>query len=59
MVFYGGKEIQATWKKQDLKTRTKFYDSSGAEIKFLPGQFWYEIVPPDVFEKVKIETSGS
>ena len=57
-VFYGGKEIEATWKKQDLKSRTKFYDSSGAEIKFLPGQFWYEIVPPDVFEKVKIETTN-
>jgi len=54
-VFYGGQKIEATWKKQDLKARTKFYDSSGDEIEFLPGQFWYEIVPPEVFEKVKIE----
>lgn len=58
-VFYGGKEIEATWRKQDLKSRTKFYESTGQEIKFLPGQFWYEIVPPDVFDKVKIETSSS
>ena len=54
-VFYGGQKIDATWKKQDLKARTKFYNSSGDEIEFLPGQFWYEIVPPDVFEKIKIE----
>lgn len=54
-VFYGGQKIDATWKKQDLKSRTKFYDSSGDEIEFLPGQFWYEIVPPEVFEKVKVE----
>lgn len=57
-VFYGGKAIEATWKKQDLKSRTKFYDSSGREIEFLPGLFWYEIVPPDVFDKVKIETQN-
>jgi len=54
-VLYGGQKIDATWKKTDLKSRTMFYDSSGKEISFLPGQFWYEIVPPDVFDKVKIE----
>lgn len=54
-VLYGGQKIDATWKKADLKSRTMFYDSSGNEISFLPGQFWYEIVPPDVFDKVKIE----
>lgn len=54
-VFYGGQIFEATWKKPDLKARTKFYDSSGDEIEFLPGQFWYEIVPPEVFEKVKVE----
>lgn len=59
IVFYGGQKIDATWKKTSLKERTMFYDSNNKEIKFLPGQFWYEIVPPDVFEKVKIETSSS
>jgi len=54
-VFYGGQKIEATWKKQDLKARTRFYDNSGDEIEFLPGQFWYEIVPPEVFDKVKVE----
>lgn len=58
-IFYGGKETDGTWKKLSLKDRTKFYDNNGKEIEFLPGQFWYEIVPPDVFEKVKIETSSS
>lgn len=56
IIFYGGKQIEATWKKPDLKSRTKFYDSGGREIRFLPGQFWYEIVPPEVFDKIKIET---
>lgn len=55
-IIYGGQKIDAAWKKTGLKERTIFYDSSGKEIKFLPGQFWYEIVPPDVFEKVNIES---
>ena len=58
-VIYGGQKIDASWKKTDLKSRTMFYDSSGKEISFLPGQFWYEIVPPDVFEKVSIESKPS
>ncbi|MFA6493331.1 MAG: DUF3048 domain-containing protein [Patescibacteria group bacterium] len=58
-VLYGGQKIDATWKKTDLKSRTIFYDSNNKEIEFLPGQFWYEIVPPDVFEKVKIEADTS
>jgi len=60
IVLYGGKKIDAIWKKVSLKDRTKFYNNiTGEEIEFLPGQFWYEIVPPDVFDKVKIETSSS
>lgn len=58
IILYGGKKIDATWKKMSLKDRTKFYDNATQkEIEFLPGQFWYEIVPPDVFDKVKIETT--
>lgn len=56
-VLYGGQKIDAVWKKSDLKSRTVFTDSEGKEIKFLPGQFWYEIVPPDIFDKIKIETA--
>lgn len=54
-VFYGGKQINGVWKKTDKKSRTKFYESNGKEIQFLPGQFWIEVVPPDVFSKVKID----
>jgi len=56
IVLYGGKEIKATWKKKDLHSRTLFYDTTAKEISFLPGQFWYEIVPPEVFAKVKVTT---
>lgn len=56
IIFYGGKRIDGTWKKADLKSRTLFYDSNGKEISFLPGQFWYEITPPDIFEKIDIKT---
>lgn len=55
-VIYGGQKIDGTWKKTDLKARTKFYDNTGQEISFLPGQFWYEIVPPEVFDKIEVET---
>ncbi|MCL5407264.1 MAG: DUF3048 domain-containing protein [Patescibacteria group bacterium] len=58
-ILYGGQKFDATWKKTDLKSRTMFYDSSGKEISFLPGQFWYEIVPPDVFDKISIKTESS
>lgn len=56
-IFYSGKKIDATWKKKDLHSRTLFYDTDGKEIQFLPGQFWYEIVPPDVYDKIAITTS--
>lgn len=58
-IFYNGQRFDASWKKTDLKSRTLFYDSSGQEISFLPGQFWYEIVPPDVFDKIDIKTETS
>jgi len=43
-----GQIITATWKKTDLSARTIFYDEAGIEIKFNPGNTWYEIVPPEV-----------
>lgn len=43
-----GQVIEATWKKTSLTSRTKFYDSSGAEIEFNPGNTWYEITANDV-----------
>jgi len=54
-VFVQGKEIQGTWKKTDRTSRTIFYDDQGKEISFIPGQFWIEIVPPEVFTNLKVE----
>jgi hypothetical protein len=43
-----GKEYSGTWKKDKSKLDSKlfFYDESGAEIKFVPGQIWVEILEP-------------
>ena len=34
-----------TWSKAKRQTRTTYLDSSGKEIKFVPGKIWVEIVP--------------
>jgi len=47
VVIRDGKSIKATWKKANLDSRTKFYDETGAEIQFNPGNTWYEIVAPE------------
>jgi len=58
-IFSQGKEIDGTWKKTDRTSRTLFYDDKGKEITFTPGQFWVEIVPPDVFPDIKIDVLAS
>lgn len=45
-IFLDGKMIEGSWKKTDVDNRTIFYDPDGNQIKFDPGVFWYEIVPP-------------
>lgn len=47
-VLRDGKVIEATWKKTSRDSRTRFYDSTGAEIEFNPGNTWYEITANDV-----------
>ncbi len=48
-VFLDGKEIKATWRKENDKARTKFYDKvSSAEIEFNPGTTWIEILSPEL-----------
>ncbi len=46
MVYRNGEEIIATWKKdaKDQTSKLFFYDEKGAEIEFVPGQVWIEIV---------------
>lgn len=47
IVYLDGKSFDVTWKKEG-KSRTKFYDKDGSEVKFNRGVTWYEIVPPEV-----------
>lgn len=46
--YFNGQEIKGTWKKDRSRIDSKlfFYDSSGKEIKFVPGQIWVEILEP-------------
>ncbi|MBI4992963.1 MAG: DUF3048 domain-containing protein [Candidatus Magasanikbacteria bacterium] len=43
-VFYDGRIITGTWKKENRTNRTKFYGKNGEEIKLKPGKIWIEIV---------------
>ena len=45
-IYQRGIKITGTWKKDPVKLDSKlyFYNSSGEEIKFTPGQIWIEIV---------------
>ena len=46
-VYQDGIKITGTWKKDPARLDSKlyFYNSSGDEIKFTPGQIWIEINP--------------
>ena len=59
LIFSQGKQTTGTWSKTDKSSRTIFKDDKGKEISFTPGGFWIEIVPPDVFDKVKVEQQVS
>ncbi len=45
IVFQDGIRIDGTWQKETQGDRTKFFDLTGAEIKFNPGVTWVEVVP--------------
>ena len=47
VVFRDGLALEATWEKEARNQRTKFYDMTGEEIQFNPGQTWIQIVPTD------------
>jgi hypothetical protein len=46
--YLNGKEYRGTWKKDKSKIDSKlfFYDESGQELKFVPGQVWVEVLEP-------------
>ena len=51
-VFFDGKKIDATWKKETEESRTFFYDLQGNEIQFNAGPTWIEIMPPENWNQV-------
>lgn len=44
LVFQNGDAIDATWSKKTRTERTKFTDKTGAEIQFVRGPIWIQIV---------------
>jgi len=46
--YLNGQENKGTWKKDRVRLDSKlfFYDSSGQEVKFVPGQVWVEFLEP-------------
>lgn len=53
IIFRNGKAIPATWKKNNLNSRTLFYDTKGKEIEFNRGKIWVSIVPSRNESQVK------
>ncbi|HOW60609.1 MAG TPA: DUF3048 domain-containing protein [Candidatus Moranbacteria bacterium] len=46
--YMNGQQYKGTWKKDRSKVESKlmFYDESGQEIRFVPGQIWVNIIDP-------------
>jgi len=45
MLFFSGGIVESgSWKKDSVTSRTKYYNGSGAEITFRPGQTWIQMV---------------
>lgn len=44
LIFQRGLLIRGKWERMSANSRTKFYNSEGQEIEFLPGAIWIEIV---------------
>ncbi|MBI2032642.1 MAG: DUF3048 domain-containing protein [Candidatus Levybacteria bacterium] len=53
VVFQDGKEIKATWSKDEREAKTILKDSDGNEIKFTRGTIWFSILPIDGVVEVK------
>lgn len=45
LFFMDGGVVSGTWKKNDLNSRTKYYNANGQEMEFGRGKFWVSIVP--------------
>jgi len=54
-IFKDGILEKATWKKEDLEKRTKFYLVNGDEVEFNRGKTWVSIVPSRNIDQVIIK----
>ena len=45
IIFQDGKAIKGRWRKKDVFTRIKFYDTRGSEVALNRGQVFIEILP--------------
>ncbi|MBU4361004.1 DUF3048 domain-containing protein [Patescibacteria group bacterium] len=53
-IFLNGQIIKGKWVKENLETRTIFYNESGDEITFLPGNIWVEVAPENRKVEIKV-----
>lgn len=46
--YMDGRETRGTWKKDksNIASKLTFYDNTGNEVKFVPGQIWVNVVEP-------------
>lgn len=52
-ILLDGREIKATWKKDNKTSRTRYYEkSTGEEIEFDRGNFWIEVINPGLSYKI-------
>lgn len=45
LLFSGGRVIEGTWVKKELRRPTQFFDATGEPVTLNPGQTWIQIVP--------------
>lgn len=55
LVFRNGIVINAKWKKENLNSRTIFFNNDGKEIEFNRGKIWISIVPSRNENQVKFK----
>lgn len=53
LIFTQGYVFEGNWKKDNLNSRTLFYDLSGKEITFSRGKIWVSVVPSRNEKQVK------
>ena len=46
LIFKNGEVVEATWSKASRTARTKFIDKKGAEVEFVRGPVWIEVLAP-------------